>query len=92
VNVLSQHEEDNMLSLTPVHASINQTCERYNVCRSYLYRLIGDGKIAAVKDGRRIKIIVESAETHFASLPKAKIKPQKRANDYRRADTEAGGA
>jgi excisionase family DNA binding protein len=64
--------------LSPVYASINQTCERYNVCRSFLYRLIGNGKIEAIKDGRRIKVILASADAHFASLPKAKIKPDRR--------------
>jgi hypothetical protein len=61
----------------PVLESINQTCRRYDICRSYLYRLLGDGKIEAVKDGKRIKVIVASADAHFTSLPKAKIKPAK---------------
>ncbi len=59
---------------------ISQTCARYNIGRSYLYRLIGDGKIEAVKDGARTKIVVASADAYFASLPKAKIKPAKRAS------------
>jgi hypothetical protein len=70
------------VQLTPVHESIIQTCLRYNICRSYLYRLIGDGKIEAVKDGKRIKVIVASADAHFASLPKAKIKRAKKASEY----------
>src|SRR6266436_2430934 len=64
---------------TPILEYVSQTCARYNIARSYLYRLIGEGKIEAVKDGSRTKIIVASADAHFASLPKAKIKPSKRA-------------
>jgi excisionase family DNA binding protein len=64
---------------TPILEYVSQTCARYNIARSYLYRLIGEGKIEAVKDGSRTKIIVASADAHFASLPKAKIKPPKRA-------------
>jgi excisionase family DNA binding protein len=59
---------------------ISQTCARYNIGRSYLYRLIGEGKIEAVKDGARTKIVVASADAYFASLPKAKIKPAKRTS------------
>jgi excisionase family DNA binding protein len=63
---------------TPILEYVSQTCQRYNIARSYLYRLIGEGKIEAVKDGNRTKIIVASADAHFASLPKAKIKAAKR--------------
>ena len=62
---------------TPVLEYVSQTCARYSIARSYLYRLIGEGKIEAVKDGSRTKIIVASADAHFASLPKAKIKAAK---------------
>jgi excisionase family DNA binding protein len=62
----------------PVLEYVAQTCARYSIARSYLYRLIGEGKIEAVKDGSRTKIIVASADAYFASLPKARIKPARR--------------
>jgi excisionase family DNA binding protein len=62
----------------PILEYVSQTCARYSIARSHLYRLIGDGKIEAIKDGRRTKIIVASADAHFASLPKAEIRPARR--------------
>ena len=64
--------------VSPILEYVSQTCQRYSIARSYLYRLIGEGKIEALKDGNRTKIVVASADAHFASLPKAKIKPAKR--------------
>jgi hypothetical protein len=61
------------------YESIKESCYRNDCSRSEYYRLLGAGKIEAVKDGTRIKVIVESADAYFRSLPKAKIKPDKRA-------------
>jgi excisionase family DNA binding protein len=63
----------------PVLESIIQTCARYSICRSYLYRLIGAGHIRAVKVGTRTKIDIASADAYFAALPVARIKPDKRS-------------
>jgi excisionase family DNA binding protein len=58
----------------PVHISIREACARHNCSRSALYNLIGQGKITAVKHGRRTLVVVASADAHFASLPPAQIK------------------
>ena len=54
--------------------SIKDTCIRYNVSRSQVYKDLGLGKYVAVKDGRRTKIVRASADAHYGSLPPAKIK------------------
>jgi hypothetical protein len=77
---------------TPVHASIKDTCARHNCSRSHLYRILGEGKIKAKKNGPRILVDVASADAHFASLPDAKIKPDKRAKATDRPGTQAGAA
>ena len=60
------------------YESVQQCCHRNDISRSELYRLLGDGKIEAIKDGRRLKLIVDSADAYFASLPRAKIKIDRR--------------
>jgi hypothetical protein len=62
----------------PVHMSIKNICARHNCSRSHLYRLLGAGLIEAKKNGFRILVDVASADAHFAQLPKAEIKPDKR--------------
>ena len=47
--------------VSPILEYVSQTCQRYSIARSYLYRLIGEGKIEALKDGNRTKIVVASA-------------------------------
>jgi excisionase family DNA binding protein len=68
---MSQHE--------PIHLSVRDACARHNLSRSGLYILIGQGKVAAVKNGRRTLINVPSLDAHFASLPAAEIKIPKSA-------------
>jgi excisionase family DNA binding protein len=58
----------------PVHVSVNDACARHNCSRAFLYRLIGSGKVAAVKNGRRTLIVARTLDDHFAALPPAKIK------------------
>jgi len=74
------------LIVTKVYESIKEFCSRHDVSRSEAYRLFGDGKIEVVKDGRRTKVVVASADAHFASLPKARIKPDKRSKINARLD------
>jgi excisionase family DNA binding protein len=63
---------------TPIHMSVNDVCARHNLSRSYLYRLIGAGKIIARKNGYRTLIDVASVDAYFTALPAAKIKPDSR--------------
>jgi hypothetical protein len=58
--------------------SIRGICARHDVSRSHLYHLIGAGQIQAVNNGRRILVVVASADAYFAALPAAKIAPSKR--------------
>jgi excisionase family DNA binding protein len=58
----------------PIHLSVKDACSRHNLSRSALYILIGQGKITAIKNGRRTLINVPSLDSHFASLPPAVIK------------------
>jgi excisionase family DNA binding protein len=66
---MSQHET--------IHLSVKDACARHNLSRSALYLLIGAGKIAAIKNGRRTLINVPSLDAHLASLPAAEIKMPK---------------
>lgn len=68
-----------MTSPTPsMFLSVAQACAAYNCSRSYLYDLLGEGRINAVKRGRRIQILAASADAYFAALPPAKIARSKR--------------
>ena len=63
----------------PVLESVKNTCVRWDVSRSQLYRDIGDGKLDAVKRGRRISVVVASAARLYGAMPKAVIKQDKRS-------------
>lgn len=43
--------------------------------RAAVYRDLGEGKYKAVKDGKRIFLVVQSLKDHVAALPAATIKP-----------------
>ena len=53
---------------------VRQFCEIYGISRSLVYKLLGQGKLQAVKAGKAILITRESAEAWFKSLPAAQIK------------------
>jgi excisionase family DNA binding protein len=61
--------------LEPVLASINATCECLDLSDTSVYRLIGQGKLKAVKAGIKTLITVQSIKAYVASLPQANIKP-----------------
>jgi hypothetical protein len=42
--------------------------------RTTVYNKIADGRLKAVKDGRRTKIIYESARQHLEGLPPAEVR------------------
>jgi predicted DNA-binding transcriptional regulator AlpA len=50
----------------PVLLTVEHTCARYGMSRSYLYRLIGDGLVATRKLGRRI--LIARAEQDLAEV------------------------
>ena len=55
----------------PVTMTISGIMERHGWTRSTVYRKLKNGDIRAVKDGRRTKIDVASADQHVAALPDA---------------------
>jgi excisionase family DNA binding protein len=69
------------MSNTQVHLSVADACARHNCSRAFLYRLIGGGKVSAVKNGRRTLIVARTLDDHFASLPPARIKAPKGASE-----------
>jgi excisionase family DNA binding protein len=70
----------------PVLLSVQHTCARYGMSRSYLYRLIGDRQVATRKLGRRILIVVESVDAYVATLPPADIRPDRRSRQRAASD------
>ncbi len=59
--------------LFPVSMSIANAVRWSGICRTEIYNLIGEGKLKAVKNGRRTLIVTESLRSHIHSLPAAKI-------------------
>jgi excisionase family DNA binding protein len=53
----------------PFTLTIDRACERYNIGRTQLYRLLNEGAVTAVKFGRRTLVNVTSADAYFAALP-----------------------
>jgi excisionase family DNA binding protein len=53
----------------PFTLTIDRACERYDIGRTQLYRLLNEGAIAAVKFGRRTLVYVTSADAYFDALP-----------------------
>jgi excisionase family DNA binding protein len=64
----------------PALISVQKAAEIRNCARSYIYVLIGRGQIRARKDGRKCLIETQSLLDDMASLPLAKIAPDKRAS------------
>ena len=53
----------------PFTLTIDRACQRYDIGRTQLYRLLNEGAIAAVKFGRRTLVNVTSADAYFVALP-----------------------
>jgi excisionase family DNA binding protein len=49
-------------------ATIPEASQAIGHGRSYIYELIGDGKIETVKSGKRRLVVVESLRAYVASL------------------------
>jgi excisionase family DNA binding protein len=75
-----------MPETTPVHISIRDACARHNCSRSALYKLLGEGKVRAIKNGRRTLIIARTLDDHFAALPLAASRhpPRRRLRPLKR--------
>jgi excisionase family DNA binding protein len=60
-------------------APIPDACLISGLSRSELYRCLADGRIRAVKSGKRTLILVDSLRAHIASLPVATFRRPKAA-------------
>jgi hypothetical protein len=65
---------------SPLYCTPYDAVSRWGCSRSYLYQLLAAGKIGAKKLGNRLTLIdVVSGDAFFASLPNAKINPQRKS-------------
>jgi hypothetical protein len=62
-------------AITPALLSIPASAEFLGLSSASIYRLIGLGKLEAVKAGGKTLLTMASLEHYAASLPPAKIKP-----------------
>ncbi len=62
------------MSTQSVLLSIRHVCQMTNLGRSSIYRLIGAGRLTALKIGRRTVIPASSVEKFLADLSPAKIR------------------
>ncbi len=53
----------------PEYVSVRYVCERYQVHKSTVHRLLRTGRIVGKKMGRKTLILLASVEAYFASLP-----------------------
>jgi hypothetical protein len=63
--------------VVPAYLPPRAARERYGWSDSAFYRLLGDGVIKAKKDGRNLMVDIGSCDAYVASLPDAKIRPDK---------------
>jgi hypothetical protein len=61
----------------PEWESVADTAAAVGECRATIYEHIARGDYEAVKSGKRLLVNVASRREHYASLPKAVIKPRK---------------
>jgi hypothetical protein len=67
-------------SVERLAVTIAETQQMLGIGRTKVYALLGDGKIAARKIGRRTVVSVESIRHFLANLPAAEIAAQSRAS------------
>lgn len=56
-------------SNTVITLTIEDAMQRHGLSRSRLYVLLGEGKVAAIKVGRRTLVKVASLDAYMANLP-----------------------
>jgi excisionase family DNA binding protein len=62
-------------AIEPLLLSLAASAEYLGLSRDTLYRLIGCGRLTALKHGSKTLVTVASLRDYVASLPEAKIKP-----------------
>jgi excisionase family DNA binding protein len=63
-----------MAPIKPIVVSIDEAARIMNTSRSEVYQGIARGELAAVKDGARTKITMDSIERRMSSLPRLQVK------------------
>ena len=61
--------EDQRSPYDRIRISIRGGCVRWDVSRSRLYDVLGQGLVKSYKDGRRTLIDVASGDAYFTSMP-----------------------
>ena len=59
----------------PLYGSILEAARLAGCCRSTIYSLMGEGRIRAVKLGRRTLVDLRSVRAYLDTLPPARIAP-----------------
>lgn len=62
----------------PAYATIERWCDLSGIGRRVTYDMLAEGKLRAIKNGRRTLIDVVHALAYLASLPPAQVRPQHR--------------
>ena len=62
-------------AIEPALLSLSASAEYLGLSRDTIYRLIGAGRLTALKHGKKTLVTVASLRDYVASLPEAKIKP-----------------
>jgi excisionase family DNA binding protein len=72
--------------------TLKDFCEEYRMCRETAYKQIREGKLRAVKAGRKTLILRADAETWAASLPDLRTAGSEQAPKFRAVGREQAGA
>ena len=83
------HASVAVVPLQPFAVSPKEAAVLENCGLSVVYERLARGEYAAIKDGRRTKILFESIERRRASLPRATFKPLAPLADHRKKNHPA---
>jgi hypothetical protein len=72
---MSLQESSNPLHSLVTHVTVDQACEILHRGRSFVFELLGAGKLSGVKDNNRTLITVASIQSYLAAMPPAVFKP-----------------
>jgi hypothetical protein len=73
--------QQNEPAIEPAFLPIPAACTFLGLRPTSIYRLVGLGKLQAVKAGGRTLLVMQSLRDYAASLPPAEIKTRKRLGD-----------
>jgi hypothetical protein len=87
---MSLQESNNPLHFLVTHVTVDLACEILHRGRSFVFELLGAGKLSGVKDNNRTLITVASIQSYLAAMPPAAFKPPPppRLDDLKRLHEE----